>query len=72
MAVCPNCGFNTPTEDPGKCMAEDPIPRYAQQDIWMSLYGAENSEGYDEYRERYGFAETWAMMCSVVRLRSNQ
>lgn len=45
----------------------DPIPRYAQLDLWMALYGADRSEEYGPFREEHGFAETWARLCGEVR-----
>lgn len=44
---------------------DDPIPRYAQLDVWMAL--GDYSEGYESIRERLGFAETWAQLMAEVR-----
>ena len=49
---------------------EDPIPRYAQLDVFMALYGSERSEEYEAMRNLWGFAETWAQLMSRVRLAS--
>jgi hypothetical protein len=46
---------------------DDPIPRYAQLDIWMALYGSNRSEGYGPFRDGHGFAETWAFLFSEVK-----
>lgn len=46
---------------------DDPIPRYAQLDVWMALFGAERSEEYGPFREEHGHAETWAWLLAQVR-----
>lgn len=46
---------------------DDPIPRYAQLDLWMALYGSGRSEEYGPFRDQHGFAETWARLCDEVR-----
>ena len=46
---------------------DDPIPRYAQLDVWMALFGAERSEEYEPFREEHGFAETWSWLLAQVR-----
>jgi len=51
-------------------MADDPIPRYAQCDIWMAIYGNDSSSDYEAYRTEHGFADTWAFLCAQVRIMS--
>lgn len=46
---------------------DDPIPRYAQLDIWMALYGADFSFEFEEWRNRHSFAEAWARLVGGVR-----
>lgn len=58
-----------PTTEPS---GDDPIPRYAQLDVWMSLYGSHRSQEYEPYREQHGFALTWANLCWEVSRRAPQ
>ena len=53
--------------DPAEALAYDPIPRYAQLDIFLALNSSARSEEYTPFREQHGFAETWARLCSSVR-----
>lgn len=46
---------------------DDPIPRYAQLDIWMALGYDPND--YTTHREAAGFDATWAVLCAAVRSR---
>lgn len=48
---------------------DDPIPRYAQLDLWMAL-GYDPNE-YEAFREEHGFAETWSTLLLHVRLKAN-
>jgi hypothetical protein len=52
------------TEQP----SDDPIPHYAQLDIWMAL--GHDSQEYDSWRDSIGFAEAWARLCAEVRASS--
>jgi len=49
---------------------DDPIPRYAQLDVWMALFGADRSQEYEAFRDEHGFAETWALLCHDVRAQA--
>lgn len=51
--------------------SDDPIPRYAQLDVWMALFGAERSQEYEAFRDEHGFAETWSWLLAEVRTRRN-
>ena len=48
---------------------DDPIPMYAQLDIWAALHNPEdvNPAEYDAFRAEYGYADTWAELCAAVR-----
>jgi len=55
------------TETPDGETIADPIPRYAQLDVWMALYGADFSSAFEEWRDRHSFAEAWARLVGGVR-----
>lgn len=44
-----------------------PIPRYAMLDIWCALFGADHPEEFERFADQWGYAETWAWLCSGVR-----
>ncbi|GAA6124201.1 hypothetical protein BPY_23090 [Bifidobacterium psychraerophilum] len=48
---------------------DDPIPMYAQLDIWSALHSPEDVDPaeYDAFRAEHGFADTWAELCAAVR-----
>jgi hypothetical protein len=48
---------------------DDPIPMYAQLDIWAALHNPEdvNPAEYDAFRAEHGYADTWAELCAAVR-----
>jgi hypothetical protein len=48
---------------------DDPIPMYAQLDIWSALHNPEDVDPaeYDAFRAEHGFADTWAELCAAVR-----
>jgi hypothetical protein len=51
-------------------ISDDPIPRYAQLDIWMAL--GFDPTYYEASREMDGFAETWAQLCAEVPMVTAQ
>ena len=48
---------------------DDPIPMYAQLDIWSALHTPEDVDPaeYDAFRAEHGFSDTWAELCAAVR-----
>ncbi len=46
------------------------IPRYAMLDVWMALYGHENSQAFDGFYEGAGYAEAWATLLAAIRARA--
>jgi len=46
---------------------DDPIPLYAQLDVWMALYGPETSQAFEKYAATVGFADRWSEILGVIR-----
>lgn len=45
-------------------MTTDPIPRYAQLDVWMALGG--DPGVFETWRDRRTFADAWAQLLRAV------
>ncbi|WOF23824.1 hypothetical protein N8K70_03850 [Microbacterium betulae] len=62
----------TPAErdDPGA--HGGPIPRYAMLEVWMALYGHVTSGAFDTFYDAHGYADTWATLCSAIRVRAGE
>lgn len=62
MRTCGTCDYRKPAPP-----TDDPIPRYAQLDVWMALFGSRVSQEYEEFRDEHGYADTWSWLLQQVR-----
>lgn len=48
-----------------KPVMDDPIPRYAQLDVWLALGG--DGQAFERWRDERGFADAWAQLMAAVK-----
>lgn len=53
-------------------VVDQTIPMHAMLDIWMALYGHDNSQAFDGFYESAGYAEAWATLLAAIRARAGE